>query len=137
MPDDLDPDEIAARFGEEYRARYGASYDDLKIQIVTMRVTATAQRESEAVALPFEARGDDASVALKGERPAFAPDLREMIPHKVYAMDRLPAGARIEGPAIVEEDSSTLVIARGGRAEVDPRGWILVTLGDPKQEAKG
>ena len=60
-----------------------------------------------------------------------------MIAHRVYAMERLPAGARIAGPAIVEEDSSTLVIGSGGRAEVDGRGWILVELGDPRQEADG
>ena len=65
---------------------------------------------------------------------AFAPDLREMVLHKVYTMDKLPAGARLTGPAIIEEESSTLVIGRGGQAEVDARGWIVVELGDAKKE---
>ena len=137
MPDDLDIEDIAARFADEYHARFGASYGDLDVQFVTLRVTATAQQETNAIALPFADSSENVSVALKGERMAFAPDLKEMVPHKVYAMDRLPAGARIAGPAIVEEESSTLVIARGGHADVDSRGWILVELGDPKQENDG
>ncbi len=133
MPDNLDPQTIAADFYDEYRHRYGASYDDLDVQIVTLRVTATADQEQGTISLPFSTTDHDASAALKGERMAFAPDLREMVPHKVYAMDRLPAGTNLTGPAIIEEESSTLVIARGGRAEVDPRGWIHVMLGDPNE----
>jgi N-methylhydantoinase A len=134
LPDSLDPETIAARFLEEYRNRYGASYDDLDVQIVTLRITATAQQDQRTIALPFETEGGDASLALKGERMAFAPDLREMVLHKVYTMDKLPAGARLTGPAIIEEESSTLVIGRGGQAEVDARGWIVVELGDAKKE---
>jgi N-methylhydantoinase A len=134
MPDDLDPQNIAERFYEEYRNRYGAAYDDLKVQIVTLRVTATAQQEQGTISQPFASEGNDANDALKGERMAFSPDLREMIPHKVYAMDKLPAGSQLKGPAIIEEESSTLVIARGGKAEVDARGWIQVSLGDPQKE---
>ncbi len=99
IPDNADPEVIAARFLDEYRSRYGASYDDLDIQIVTLRITATVQQEQTAIALPFTEGGGDAAAALKGERMAFAPDLREMVPHKVYAMDKLPAGARLTGPA--------------------------------------
>ena len=136
MPDDLDLATVAARYAAEYRNRYGASYDDLEVQIVTLRVTATAQQDHPDITLPFAERGGDATEALKGERMAFAADLKEKIAHKVYAMERLPAGARIDGPAIVEEESSTLVIGRGGRAEVDPRGWILVVLNGPCGESQ-
>jgi len=128
MPDDFDPGVIVERFYDEYAARYGTSYDDLPVQITTLRVTATAVRDRAAIALPFPAGESDPAAALKGERMAYAPDSRAMIPHRVYAMDRLRPDTRISGPAIVEEESSTLVIARGGQATVDGRGWILVEL---------
>ncbi len=134
IPDDLDPKAIEDQFFKEYRNRYGAAYDDLDVQIVTLRVNATASQEQRTISLPFSAVGHDVAVALKGERMAFAPDLREMVPHKVYAMDKLPAGATLTGPAIIEEESSTLIVARGGKVEVDPRGWIHVTLGEPEKE---
>ena len=44
MPDDLSPATIAERFYQEYEARYGASYRDSAIQIVTLRLTATGHR---------------------------------------------------------------------------------------------
>jgi len=127
MPDDLNPATIAERFYQEYETRYGTSYRDSAVQIVTLRLTATAAGEHSAtVALAFPEGSADASTALKGERLAYAPDLSEMIPHKVYAMDRLEAGATFEGPAIIEEESSTFVMGQGSRAKVDARGWIAV-----------
>ncbi|MDA7947756.1 MAG: hydantoinase B/oxoprolinase family protein [Hyphomicrobiaceae bacterium] len=129
MPDDLSPTDIAERFYQEYEARYGTSYRDCAVQIITLRLTATAaDKHRPTIALPFPEGEGDASVALKGERLAYAPDLQRMVPHKVYAMNRLEAGMRIEGPAIIEEDSSTFVMAEGSRAEVDVRGWIAIEI---------
>jgi N-methylhydantoinase A/oxoprolinase/acetone carboxylase beta subunit len=43
-------------------------------------------------------------------------------------MDRLAAGVSLAGPAILEEDASTLVVGEGATAVVDGRGWVMVTL---------
>ena len=45
----------------------------------------------------------------------------------IYRGAHLPAGATIEGPAIIEEDTSTLVIYPGAVARVSPGGRYLVT----------
>jgi N-methylhydantoinase A len=121
-------DDIATRFTEEYMNRYGYAYEDMEIQIRTLRVTATAEREVPKVSLRFSGESGDAQGALKGERPAYAPQLGEFVSHKVYAVDRLGGDARIDGPAIFEEEASTLVMGPGASAMTDPRGWILVTL---------
>ncbi len=47
----------------------------------------------------------------------------------VYWRDRLPAGAELEGPAIVEQMDATTVIEPGDRAAQDGDGNLLVTLG--------
>ncbi|MGH7264192.1 MAG: hypothetical protein ACREMB_04955, partial [Candidatus Rokuibacteriota bacterium] len=44
----------------------------------------------------------------------------------VYDRARLPAGARVPGPAIVEEPDSTTVLPPGAAAEVDRWGNLLV-----------
>ena len=49
----------------------------------------------------------------------------------IYLGDQLPVGAIINGPAIIEEDTSTLVIYPGAVARVSPGGRYLVT---PPQE---
>ncbi|MBP6768953.1 MAG: hypothetical protein KA171_14330 [Reyranella sp.] len=48
----------------------------------------------------------------------------------VYRRAALPAGAVLHGPAIVEQMDSTTVIEPGARAEVDPLGNLIVTIGD-------
>ena len=48
-----------------------------------------------------------------------------MVEVPVYDRYRLQPGARFEGPAIIEERESTLVVGPGTRCVTDP-GWNLV-----------
>ncbi|MBI5619223.1 MAG: hydantoinase/oxoprolinase family protein [Gammaproteobacteria bacterium] len=50
----------------------------------------------------------------------------------IYLGSELPAGAVVNGPAIIEEDTSTLVIYPGAVARVSPGGRYIVT---PPEEA--
>jgi N-methylhydantoinase A len=145
----IDVADMTERFRRQYRGLYGYTYDDLEIQMVTLRVTATAARGGP---IPFSARrlrrevpggglagspagrvargdeaGTDASAALKGERPAYSPGTAAFVPHRVYAVDGLAAGATVVGPAILEEEASTLVIGEGASATAGDAA-ILVTL---------
>ncbi len=122
----LAPAAIAERFLAEYRTRYGYTYGDLEIELVTLRVTAVAERAAPERSAP--AAAGTTGEALKGERPAWSPRARRFVAHRVYAMDRLAAGASLAGPAILEEDASTLVVGDGATAVVDGRGWVMVTL---------
>ena len=46
----------------------------------------------------------------------------------IYDGARLGPGHRLEGPAIVEERFTTLVLYPGHKAEIDPLGNYVVTL---------
>jgi N-methylhydantoinase A len=46
----------------------------------------------------------------------------------VYERARLAAGDAVVGPALVEEDGSTLVVGPAGRAEVTATGNLVMTL---------
>ena len=118
---------IRRRFLEQYRARYGSAWEDQAIQIVNLRVAASREQPPPPVALDFPG-GASLEAACKGERPAWDPGARALVAHRVYAMDRLPPGATLEGPAIVEETSSTVVLGRDARARVDSRGWLDISL---------
>ena len=50
----------------------------------------------------------------------------------IYLGEKLPADAEIEGPAVIEEETSTLVIYPGAVARVSPTGRYIVT---PPMEA--
>ena len=49
-----------------------------------------------------------------------------MVGTPVYEHDRLPVGARLQGPAIVESPYTTIVVPTRWEAEVDPyRALVL------------
>jgi N-methylhydantoinase A len=49
----------------------------------------------------------------------------------VYDRARLADGAELSGPAVVEEEGSTLVVGPAARVRVAPNGNLVMTLGAP------
>jgi N-methylhydantoinase A len=66
---------------------------------------------------------------IKGTRPVYFPEFREFRPTTVYDRYALLHGAAYDGPAIVEERESSLVIGPGGRFQVAASGNIIVAVG--------
>jgi N-methylhydantoinase A len=66
--------------------------------------------------------------AVTGVRPAYFPERRAFEEATVYDRALLQPGDEIRGPAVVEEDGSTLVIGPGGTGRVAATGNIVVTL---------
>ena len=48
----------------------------------------------------------------------------------LFARDRLAAGARFQGPAIVAEDETSTLVGIGWEARITAQGWILLTRKD-------
>jgi N-methylhydantoinase A/acetone carboxylase, beta subunit len=46
----------------------------------------------------------------------------------VFDRERLPTGVVLQGPAVIEEMSSTTLVGVGHRAEVDVYGNLVITL---------
>lgn len=115
---------LPQRFSERYAELFGYAYDDLAVQLVTLRVTATASGRVPNLRLGFQGSAPE----LKGVRPAYAASARKLIEHQVYAMGKLPDGTQLEGPLIIEDDSSTLIVGPGAVLRVDGGGFLEVTL---------
>jgi N-methylhydantoinase A len=64
----------------------------------------------------------DASRALKHQREAFFEEAGGLIETRVYDGERLLGGNVLEGPSIVEEKTTTIVIPPGFRIIVDEYG---------------
>ena len=60
-------------------------------------------------------------------RRAWFPESEGWTETAVYRRDTLPAGARLQGPCIVEERESTTVLPPDMAAEVDVYGNLLVS----------
>jgi N-methylhydantoinase A len=65
---------------------------------------------------------------IKGQRKAFSLLKKEFIPFSVYDRFKLFPGVSFEGPAIIEEKESTIVIGEDARASVDEYGFVWIDL---------
>ena len=98
-----------------------------QVEIINVRVSASI--EIEAAALPGQATSAAKADPIKGSRPVYFPEIREFRPTTVYDRYALLPGAAFDGPAIVEERESTLVVGPGGRFEVAASGNVIVSIG--------
>jgi N-methylhydantoinase A len=111
-------------FEREYTKRYGHSSMNVPIDLVNLRVVVTGVADKP--------RMNDAAAG----DPDFVPETREVnfdgksfISCAIWRRDKLSAGARIDGPAIIEESASTTLLGPQDRATIDRLGNIHITVG--------
>lgn len=120
-------EEFRNSFEQEYRSIYQRICPEIPIEGVNWRLTATGP-PPEIEAGRWWSLGVSLADALKGERRAYLPASGDYVNFPVYDRYRLPFGTEIEGPVIVEERESTLIISGPGRARVDEFGNVVVNL---------
>jgi N-methylhydantoinase A len=118
--------EITARFEEAYRALYGRKVPDVPLEVINWRVVASGPQPEMNFNL---ARAAEPGPLVKERRAAYFPEFGRYVDAPVYDRYRLKPGDAFEGPAIVEERESTLIVGARGRARVDERLNVIVRLG--------
>jgi N-methylhydantoinase A len=114
--------EIARRFHQAHERLYLYSEPDSPLESINVRLTATGLIPKTPLA-SWPAGGANAARALKATRPVF---FGAWIDTPIYDGERLLAGNQIEGPAIIEEVTTTVVIFPDDRAEVDRLGNVVI-----------
>ncbi len=114
---------LASGFAEAYRRRYGRQ-EAMAPEILSWRVVAAGPRPPLGDALGAGAPGRGGAPSAARHRPAFFDDGFVDVP--VYARATLAAGQSLDGPAVVEEDESTLVLPPGFSLTVDPALNLVV-----------
>jgi len=114
-----------AAFHKLHECLYTFAQEDTPVEIVTLRVDAAGVFPAPAMrelppAGPLEATRIGTQAVLLEAGPAEA---------AIYARERLGAGARIEGPAILTELDATTLLLAGQAGEVDRFGNLIVREG--------
>jgi N-methylhydantoinase A len=117
---------LRSAFESAYREKFALTPPSVPIEFINIRVAVRAPIASSDVAVRGRAAGARAG-AIKGVRPAWFPESRGFVETTVYDRYRLGAGDELTGPAVVEEEGSTLVVPSGA-ARVAPSGNIVMTL---------
>ena len=126
----LDASTLAAlveAFHHRHEDHYGYDMRSQPVEIVNVRLVVTAKRRAaprESVQLARGAIKD----ALLDRRKVWFPETGFVVT-PVYDRDRLPAGCRIAGPAIVEQMDATTVVPPGATLRGDKLGYLHMELG--------
>lgn len=124
--------EVHARFHARHEAIYAHSTGRDLVELVNLRVTSSGRTWSATVTpapmQPARTVAPDAAreIALSGA------ELREV---PVYRDTSLRAGDRLQGPAVVERDDTSILVAEHFDAERDGFGNYLLTVRGPRSGA--
>jgi len=116
-----DPVWVRAAFEDGYEKLYSLRLPEVDVEIVSWRLVATG---------PLASRDSKAALQEKPAEPAGRRTARfdgKDIATPVYARNRLAQGQTIDGPAIIEERETTIIILPGWRAKVDSIGCIMAS----------
>jgi N-methylhydantoinase A len=114
-------------FEQAYTAAFTRTPPTRQVEIINVRVSAHVDITGSG--LPVPAAAPPTATAIKGSRAVYFPELGDFRSTTVFDRYGLVAGQAFEGPAIIEERESTLVVGPGGRFEVLTSGNIIVTIG--------
>ena len=118
---------LRKNFEEHYRALYGHTVPNASVDTVSWRLVALGPRPE--LALPtLPATGTDLKAALKGKRQIYLADSRQFGEVPVYDRYKIGAGTTLNGPVVIEERESTVVINGPGLVSVDEIGTLSVDL---------
>ena len=121
-------DRMLADFHGEHERAYGFAAPAEPVEFVTLRLTAIGTIAKPRLRELPDGSGD-VMAALRTVRQVCFAEAGGFVDCPSYDRYRLPAGAVIDGPAIVEEMDSTTVIHPGYRARVDRYGNLLIGAG--------
>jgi N-methylhydantoinase A len=116
-------DAIEDRFHRRHEELYTYSSPGQEVVFVNARVAAVGE---------VSQRGEGAKAAAQasackpqGSRKAWFGGWRDI---PVYAFDKLQPGHSLEGPAIVEAETTTVLVDTGDRISVNALGWLDIAL---------
>ena len=72
--------------------------------------------------------GESKSADPKGQRNAIFAGLLEPVSCSVFERRQLPVGAKVSGPAIIEDTESTTIVPPGGEFHIDDQRMIVINI---------
>ena len=112
-------------FEEDYTKLFGRTVTGMDIEITVWSVNATTPPEK--VARVAEATAGEAAKAVSN-RALFDAGLGHALPADVINRDTMTTGQTVQGPAIITEDETTIIVPSARRAIAHPDGTIELTL---------
>jgi N-methylhydantoinase A len=122
-----DRDALLANFSEAYRHRYGRS-EDMPAELLSWRLAVTGPQSTLGDTLGRRASDAEGTTVATKKRPVWFGD--GFVETPVYKRTDFDTESKIQGPAIIEETESTLILPAEFQLSVDASlNLILETTG--------
>jgi N-methylhydantoinase A len=115
--------EIEERFHRRHEELYTYASRDQEVVFVNARVAAVGRLATHDASEPAVATTEAATP--RGTRRAFFGGWRDV---PVFALDALVPGHTLQGPAIIEAETTTVVISAGDALTVNGLGWLDIRV---------
>ena len=120
-------DAIAERYHAQHFTTYDYNAPDEPIQLVNMRASAIGKFGADFIAPRISSANGSKDISPRSHRKVYFKESGQTS-CPVYDRGDLSAGAEIEGPAVIQESSSTVIVYPGQRAAATEFGTIEITI---------
>jgi N-methylhydantoinase A len=121
---EADLQSLVERFGRLHKKAYTFAMSD-PLEVVNVRLTAFGRVKKPSIK-PMSDEGKSLKKALRGEREVVL--LSGKARAKVYERSLLPKEARIAGPAIIAEKTTTTLLGSGDVLKVSKFGYLIIKV---------
>lgn len=122
---ELEPAAIRQSFGARYERLFGFHQPEGRIQIANLHLTALGR--IDPVQTPAARRVETVPVPIE-TRPVWDERAGGMLPTQVYDGRALAAGQTITGPAVIDEDTTTILLGPGDRLRMTDAANYLIEI---------
>jgi N-methylhydantoinase A len=123
LPDDADAARLPSLFRDAYARIFATAELAQPIEIASWKLEARGPTPERASS--YQLAGTSIPRRAHARRRAWFPERGGFVEVDVHARPALAAGARITGPALIEERESTIVIGVGDAIEIDEIGNLI------------
>jgi len=125
---------LIGRYHRRHQVTYGYDLRGHPVEVVNLRLVVTVARTAPPHEKHHPVRGT-AKDAVRGRRKVWFPETG-FVATPVYERERLPAGCRITGPAIVEQMDTTTVVPPRAKLRNDRLGYLHLEI-EPLRMKRG
>jgi N-methylhydantoinase A len=116
------PAALAAAFHERHEALFTYALRGEEVVLVTARVAAIGRLPAR----PASGIASRTAAPASAVRRAMVDGVMQELP--VFAFSAIAPGQCVTGPAIVESDTTTVLLLPGDEARLDARGWLEIAV---------
>ncbi|WP_127560980.1 hydantoinase/oxoprolinase family protein [Nioella ostreopsis] len=126
-----DAESFLKRFEEDYTRLFGRSVDGMVAEITVWSVNAYTPTPPVDRITPAETAE---APAEQGTRDLFDPALAKRTRAAIHPRAHLPTGSSVQGPAVITEDETTIVLPSSRQATAQPDGCIDIRVKEPRHD---